>query len=341
MRLKQVLQATVLLCGLAVGIAPDEGHADCDAPATLDDAQLMDLRARAASVPYHSGLLWQVEKDGVTSYVFGTMHLYTPRHDRSLERLKPLIEEVEQVFVEFDKADMSAFERRLTSDATLITITDGPSLLDRLGPVAWERLKTALEPYQIPGFMAAKMQPWFLGFTMMMPRCAIDDLQAGRVGIDKMIEETAVAADKPVSSLDKEQDMLDRLAGDPLDQQVDDMRWSLMLDLPTAYGMGGLSDFYFGEEIQLIWENAQVELDRISVGLSDQDAARLRGLFDEMMGDLIAGRNHLWAPTLIDGLAVRSSLVAVGAMHLPGEEGVLRLLEEAGFTITALSMSQP
>jgi uncharacterized protein YbaP (TraB family) len=126
-----------------------------------------------------------------------------------------------------------------------------------------------------------------------------------------------------------------------LDQQVDDMRWSLMLDLPTAYGMGGLSDFYFGEEIQLIWENAQVELDRISVGLSDQDAARLRGLFDEMMGDLIAGRNHLWAPTLIDGLAVRPSLVAVGAMHLPGEEGVLRLLEEAGFTVTALSMSQP
>lgn len=339
MRLIKKMQAVLLLCGFMT--AGQAAIAACEKPAELTEAKLQLLKERAAQVPFHRGLLWQVDKDGVTSYIFGTMHLYSPRHSPSMRRLRPLIERVDQVFVEFTKSDMAQLERRLTTDTGLISITQGPSLLERLGPEAWDRLKEALKPYQIPPFMTAKMQPWFLGFTMMTPPCALPDIVAKRPGVDKMIETAADHAGRPVASLDRLDDMLTRLAGDPLDQQVEELRWSLQLELPTSYGNAGLVDFYFSEDVQVIWENAQVELEGISKSLSTEDAQRLQHFVGDMMADLIAGRNHLWMKQLSAELVERSTLVAVGAMHLPGEEGVLRLLEQAGFTVTALSMSQP
>jgi uncharacterized protein YbaP (TraB family) len=341
MRFKQVMRAAVLLCGLAGAMMPERALAQCDSPAMLTDAELTQLRNRAEQVPFHRGLLWQVEKEGITSYVFGTMHLYSPRHSASMRRLRPLIGEVDQVLVEFNAADMAQLERRLTTDIALITIPEGPSRLDRLGPEAWDKLTDKLTPYQIPPFMAAKMQPWFLGFTMMTPPCAIADIQAKRPGIDRMIETAADHAGKPVVSLDELDHLLPLLAGDPLDQQVEDLRWSLMLDLPTSFGDAGLVDFYFSEDVQMIWENAQQQLAQLGATLPAEDSQRLSGYVEELMGDLIAGRNHYWMQRLPQALGAQPTLVAVGAMHLPGENGVLNLLQQQGFTVSAVSMSQP
>lgn len=48
---------------------------------------------------------------------------------------------------------------------------------------------------------------------------------------------------------------------------------------------------------------------------------------------LIDDRNHRMAERLIP-LLDRRLFVAVGAGHLPGEQGILRLLEQRGFTAT-------
>ena len=37
------------------------------------------IRAKAAKVPNGKGLLWKIEKDGRSSYLFGTMHMTDPR----------------------------------------------------------------------------------------------------------------------------------------------------------------------------------------------------------------------------------------------------------------------
>ena len=71
-----------------------------------------------------------------------------------------------------------------------------------------------------------------------------------------------------------------------------------------------------------------------------QAIARLEEIMAEMeealFGRLLDTRNLRWIETLEPKLAEGDRVVAVGALHLGGETGLLRLLEDRGFTVRRL-----
>jgi hypothetical protein len=54
---------------------------------------------------------------------------------------------------------------------------------------------------------------------------------------------------------------------------------------------------------------------------------------DEYMDLLLYGRNRKWAAKLDSLLPGKSMLIAVGAAHLPGKQGVIELLRKEGYTV--------
>lgn len=315
----------------------------CDAPSefwSLPQEEQQALRDQANQVPYPEGILRQVEKDGVVSYVIGTMHFYNPRHAETLERIAPLLDQTEQVFLETTTQQDEAMKRRITTEPEIAFITEGPSLIDLLGEEAWQQLLPKLRPYGIPGFLAAKYQPWLIGLTISVPACAMADLKQKKTGLDRMVEAAAQERSLPVQSLDDTDNLLDLLASDPLEKQVADLKWSLKFNLTdAASGSSGIVDHYFREEIQLVWAFSQSQA-ITRYGASPEDRTRIIELLEEVMDVLIIGRNLRWMETLIPELAQKPTMVAVGAMHLPGENGVLALLERQGFTVTRLRLSE-
>jgi uncharacterized protein YbaP (TraB family) len=61
---------------------------------------------------------------------------------------------------------------------------------------------------------------------------------------------------------------------------------------------------------------------------------------DRLMGDLLDGRNAEWLPKLVPMLERGNAFVAVGALHLVGENGLIAALERRGFTATRLQPAQ-
>jgi uncharacterized protein YbaP (TraB family) len=57
-------------------------------------------------------------------------------------------------------------------------------------------------------------------------------------------------------------------------------------------------------------------------------------LSPDFYSNFIVKRNQKWIPIISDLILKNSTFIAVGAAHLPGEEGVLNLLRKAGYTIT-------
>src|SRR5690606_11362181 len=55
--------------------------------------------------------------------------------------------------------------------------------------------------------------------------------------------------------------------------------------------------------------------------------------FPEYIAAMFDHRNHAWMPALVEEFGQGGAFVAVGAGHLVGEEGLLRLLKKEGFTI--------
>jgi uncharacterized protein YbaP (TraB family) len=56
-------------------------------------------------------------------------------------------------------------------------------------------------------------------------------------------------------------------------------------------------------------------------------------LFDEMNAALLVGRNQDWEPKIAALVENKDVVLAVGAAHLSGEDGVLRSLERAGYSV--------
>ena len=62
-----------------------------------------------------------------------------------------------------------------------------------------------------------------------------------------------------------------------------------------------------------------------------------KGDVDEML--LISQRNHNWLPKILKAHKKGSTFIAVGALHLGGERGLLNLLRQSGFTVERLTPS--
>ncbi|WP_270726797.1 TraB/GumN family protein [Shimia sp. Alg240-R146] len=330
-----------LLSALAFLLTATTLHAACEGPDAFlqlpPDTQA-DLRAKAAQVPYSSGTLWQVEKDGVTSTLLGTLHVAHPMHADTIDTLLEGEFAANQVLLELTSPAQVAFQQHLVDHPGVFLIETGDSLIDRLGDTHWATISSELQSRGFPPFMAARYQPWFLGLTLAMPPCAMAEIAAGKKGLDHMVEQLAHDLGLPTDSLDSTEGLLAILAADPLDEQLKEMIWSLELDLfeDVSTQFPAMISLYEQEDIQLIWElGRHMTLARAK---NDATARDLAALLAEVQTELIETRNRQWANRLIPELATTPSLVAVGALHMPGEAGLLRLLETAGYTVTRLPL---
>ena len=313
---------------------------DCTGPAGFDalagDTQAR-LRAQAEQTPFASGLLWQVEKNGVTSYIVGTLHF----PDRRLESLEARVEShmqtTEQLLLEMTLADEGAFQTRLFSDPGLTLIETGPSLIDRLGEENWRRVEVALADLGIPGFLAARYQPWFLSLTLATPPCVLQAVNSGALGLDRRLEQNATARGMHTRSLDSVEGLISIFTADPLEEQVRQFRQAVESGLlGKDADPASVIELYFRQEVQLIWVFGEHQaLQSVGAGQGrDSIVAQLA----QVEQDLVTNRNLAWMETLVPALSHVPTTVAIGALHLPGEQGLLSLLMREGFTITRLDI---
>lgn len=62
------------------------------------------------------------------------------------------------------------------------------------------------------------------------------------------------------------------------------------------------------------------------------------GLLIEKENEFLSDRNNNWIPKISKIIKKQRAFIAVGAGHLGGEEGVIKLLEKAGYTITPVQL---
>ena len=79
-----------------------------------------------------------------------------------------------------------------------------------------------------------------------------------------------------------------------------------------------------------------------------RDLSQLQKLNDEFMtesdpdvakrfeNNLVVKRNHLMAERMQTRLKEGNAFIAVGALHLPGNEGILNLLSKQGYKLKAI-----
>lgn len=286
------------------------------------------VEARITDAPFVEGNHWIAQRGSRKIHVIGTMHFKDPRMDAVFARLEPVLKDAEHLLLEITPDDEKAFQQRLGASPELMFITKGPSLIDRMPAEDWARLSTLAQEHGLPAWMAAKMRPWFLGLSMSAPPC-LKSTTAKEMGLDKRLQKAARATETPMSSLEDPMTIIRALNADPLEEQIRQMRLTLTLAGQGEDEYVTLTHSYFEEQP---WRYlAQIERRFYQSGAFEQEEAER--LWAHAIDLMLVRRNKAWIP-VIEATPGNRLVVAVGALHLPGETGVLNLLQQQGYRLT-------
>ena len=327
-----MLRTLALLLTLNAGAVA----AACTGPSLVDrlsPEQRTELNAAVAATPYAEGLVWTATRGGTVLTVVGTIHLYDPRHGPLFDRLDPMVAEQDLLLVEATSTEEAALQDAMLRDPSLVFITEGPTLPEMLDEATWAALIDAMRARGMPPVIGSRMQPWFLMMSLGMPPCAMDDVLAGRTGLDHMLIDLADAFGTPVAALEPWDTLFTLMSTSTQQEQIALLKTGLMDEATQEELFVAMLDGYFAGRVAEVWEVGRIALDFMPL----MDPAAASAAFQMTEDLLLTDRNRAWVD-VIENAATRDDriMVAAGAAHLPGAEGVLNLLALNGWTIAPL-----
>ncbi|WP_121632951.1 TraB/GumN family protein [Tropicibacter alexandrii] len=321
------LTAIALLIGLT-----STAFAQCsgtDLRPTLTAEEDAAIEAELAQTPFAVGNHWIAEKDGEVIHLIGTMHLSDPRLDAPYTRLRPVVQAAGKLLLEMTKDEEAKMQAALASRMDMLILQD-TSLPELLDEGEWQMLSAAMRARGMPPVMGAKMQPWYVSMLLSIPTCLQSAMQE-RNGLDARLEALAGQSGVPTGALEPFDTAFEAFAAVPLEMQMSMLLASLTEPGTSVDLFETLLSGYFDEshaEIQMV-------LERLSPRLTPLDDAESKAVFDMMDDTLVKARNTAWIPVILEAAAETEGPVvaAFGAAHLGGEDGVLKLLQAAGFSL--------
>jgi len=261
--------------------------------------------------PLPHPLLWSVEKDGHTTYFFGTMH----RGVDAASRLPAI------VWQKLDAARVFAMEADLDDPAAAEAIRPtARSLRDTLGDAYWTKLESAIGS---GAARAVEHLPPLVSASALSMR-GLPETEA----MDKVLSARAAGEHKPAVFLEPATRQLALLG-----KWMDTRALEMMLDElpesePRARAM--LDAYVAGDERKILALADDERGDALRHGYTAAE-------YDREISELVYERNASWIAELEKLHESGGGFVAVGALHLIGPRSVLDLLAHKGYRVTRVA----
>lgn len=264
-----------------------------------------------------TALFWALQRGGEPAgYLLGTIHSEDPRvldfPDEFMRRLSG-----SEVFAMEMVPDLPTLAR-LTE---YMQYQDGTTLESRIGPQRYAKLGAAFESYKIPQDWLSRMKVWAAMMTLSVP-----PPETG-LFMDFSLSLRAAGAGLQVVGLETLEQQLSFLENMPLEQQV------LLLDEALAEFEQvdelhrEMVESYLDGDLSALERVVEKQLERL------EPAAR-----DYFMEQGIEARNHRMLEVALQQLAQARVFIAVGALHLPGDNGLIELLRRSGYEMVPLPL---
>lgn len=328
-RLRRLAALLLLALGAASSARAACGGRDLLAEVRRSDpAAFSALEAEAARVRFGRGLLFEITRPGLPpSYLFGTVHLHDPRSATLPPAAAGALAGASTVALELAEGDVlndpKALERLGPGLLKSLTAKPAERASRLLPPESLARLREALAAYGLPADSAEVLKPAFLAVLFSIPPCATAREGEAKPGVDDTIARLARERSIPIQGLESIEEQLDALTLVPPARQRQALVAALQA-LPHAEDVleTTLARYVAGEMGLLM-----AALRR------NADALGVRAAYEESMNRLVVRRNLVMRRRALPLLARGGAFIAVGALHLPGEQGLARLFEQAGYRV--------
>ena len=320
------------LATLTFLLSPLMLHAECvgqNLIAALPADQRATLQTAADTAPFARGNLWRATKGAQSITLIGTFHLDDPRHDATVAALTQTLLAATTLLVEAGPDEEAALKAHVADHPERLINQTGPTLPEALAEADWLRLADALRARGIPPFFAAKLQPWYVSTLLAVPACQFAEAAAMN-GLDRRLIALAAAQGLTITALEPYDTVFSIFDSFSTADQLAMLIQTLDANATDDDMAITLADSYFAGESRLFWEFSKLQLQALS-GLSPEEAAREFAMVEDA---LFNRRNHEWLPRIEAAATQGRLVVAFGALHQSGENGVLNLLAQDGWAVT-------
>jgi uncharacterized protein len=258
--------------------------------------------------------LWKIEGNGLEkpSYIFGTIHITC---DATIEDdVKKALDETSQVVLELDMDDPSMQTKMMGG----MYMKDGKKISDLVSKEDYAIIDSLItNEVGMPLKMVENIKPFFL-IAMLYPKMLDCPMQS----FEQELMAVATEQKEDINGLETIEDQMKVFDDIPYEDQVADLlktaKDNLQKDRETFIKM---LDIYKEENIEAL----------IAM-MNDDEASSVNKHQDK----LLINRNKNWIPKISEYAIEQPTFFGVGAGHLAGEFGVINLLREAGYTVSAI-----
>lgn len=269
-------------------------------------------------------LLWKIEGNGITtkSYLFGTIHLIEKERFYFPNKLRKIVGKSEVLTMEIaglpdpvEAMNLSRLEEGTFFDFFTDEQTD--SIL------VWVETNTALTPKAFE-MIAKKMKPFIVAqiLSEMDKNNPGGDI-GNKESYERELEAIAEEAGLEMNGFETVAEQMGYFDSFSDEQQAEMVMATVRNNNGESYAeLEKMMNLYEEQNIdglyQLIAENDEMS--------------------EDMNDILLTNRNKRWIPKIEEMIAEKSTFIAVGAGHLGGPEGVIRLLEAQGYILTPVKL---
>lgn len=280
-------------------------------------------------------LLYRISGNGLQkdSYLVGTYHLADGSYVDSIPGARAALNSVEQVYGELSMAD-SFHPDSVAMLQSKMMLPEGQTLKTVLTPEQFERLDAYYKRLVGIGLSNPMVYP---SVEKISPKGIQTSLQLTYIiakkkmmfnpqnAIDSYFQAAALQAGKQVGGLESIYFQANVLFSDPIERQVQQLMCNIDNCDYYENATDRLTEAYYKQDLDELLAIMEEKLNNACDSTPDEDAT------------LIDNRNHNWMRQLPAIMAEHSTLFAVGAGHLPGDEGLIHLLREAGYTVEGVT----
>lgn len=275
----------------------------------------------AEKTPLAKSLLWEVSGKDLKqpSYLYGTYHLLNDSYLNTVPEVKERFQQSKGVVVEteIDSAAMMQMGAKmvmLDNKLSAMLSTEEFALVGK-------------EVKQTMGYdltMLDQMKPMTLLLMLTMTEYQKMDVLKQYSGkpLDVYFAQQGLKDGKKISTLETMEQQFDLLySHHPVEKQARQLVEYVKKKEAALQVSAKLTEQYFDRDLAGMWA-------------ASEEYNKLTG--EEDMAYMVDDRNKDWMTKLPGIMKERSTFVAVGAMHLPGENGLIQLLQKAGYTVKPL-----
>jgi len=263
------------------------------------------------------GLLWQIDKSGLTSsYLLGTIHSEDQRVIQLVSIVRPHFKKANSVSLEL-LMDIPT----ILKSGNAMFFKDEQSLDQLVDNTLYTQIVEAMRPYQMPPMMVKKLKPWAVVATLSAP--------PPKTGIflDLLLYQEAQKLQIPVYGLEKVEEQLAVFDNLTLEQQIELLKDTIkhIDEMPKMFAE--LHELYLERNLTALM---QFSLNYMREGSTNQT------LIDSFYKGIVDDRNQKMVKRMEEYLQEGNAFIAVGALHLPGKKGILKLLEKQGYKVSTV-----